>query len=177
MIVKIVRRIDYEIYQFLEIVMSLIPGTVGKFSRQLMYRFFLKKVGKTLNTANRIKIQVPRNVSLGDNVSINDGVWIASNYDENGEIIIGNNVLIGPHTIIHSGNHNYKNSEVNINKQGFSFKKIIIEDDVWIAAKCIILYGVKIGKGSVIAAGTVVTKDVTPYSIMAGVPGKKIGNR
>ena len=54
---------------------------------------------------------------------------------------------------------------------------IIIENDVWIGAHCVILDGVKIGRGSVIAAGAIVTKDVLPYSIIAGVPGRCVGSR
>ena len=54
---------------------------------------------------------------------------------------------------------------------------IIIEDNVWIGANAVILTGVKIGTGSIIAAGAVVDKNVEPYSIMAGVPAKKIGSR
>jgi maltose O-acetyltransferase len=62
--------------------------------------------------------------------------------------------------------------------QGFKDKEpVIIEDDVWIGARVIILPGVKIGKGSIVGAGAVVTKDVEPYSIVAGVPAKLIRKR
>jgi len=171
------RRLFYEIYEIFQAWFSIIPGTLGKYSRQLMYKLVLKKCDAKLNVGMRVKLQVPRNIDIGENVSINYGVWMASNYNENGSIKIGNDVLIGPYTIIHSGNHNYKNPNTTIYKQGFEFKKIIIEDDVWIAARCTILSGVTIGKGSVIAAGSVVTKDVLPYTIMAGVPAKEIGKR
>ena len=56
-------------------------------------------------------------------------------------------------------------------------RKVIIEDYVWISARAIILPGVKIAKGAVIAAGSVVTKNIEPFSIMAGVPAKRIGTR
>jgi len=125
----------------------------------------------------RVKIQVPANVIIGENVGLNYGVWMASNYNANAKIILGNNVLIGPYTIFHSGNHNYQDPKTLINKQGFQFKNIIVEDDVWIAARCTILAGITIGKGSVIAAGSVVTKNVPPFSIIVGVPGKIVGKR
>ncbi|MFD1316098.1 DapH/DapD/GlmU-related protein [Namhaeicola litoreus] len=78
---------------------------------------------------------------------------------------------------MHSGNHKFKEPNKNINNQGFNFKNITVEVDVWIAARCTILSGVNIGKGSVIAAGSVITKDIQPYSVVAGVPGKIIAKR
>jgi len=120
---------------------------------------------------------VPGNISIGSNVSFNYGVWIAANKDKKGGIVIGNNVLVGPYTIIHSGNHKFKNSSIPIYKQGFEFNTITIEDDVWIAANCTILSGVNLGKGCVVAAGSVVTKNVPEYCIVAGVPAKIIGER
>ena len=170
-------RALYEFYEILETIASVVPGTIGRYFRNFIYYLFLKQMKSNLNTALRIRIQTPGNVVIGKNVSINYGVWIAANKDINGEIIIEDNVLIGPYTIIHSGNHNYENPDILINKQGFRFSKIKIEEDVWIAAGCTILSGITIGKGSVIAAGTVVTKDVPPYSIVAGVPGKIISKR
>jgi acetyltransferase-like isoleucine patch superfamily enzyme len=61
--------------------------------------------------------------------------------------------------------------------QGVIRKNIVVEDDCWIAANSIILAGITIGKGSVIAAGSVVTKDVPPYSVFAGIPAKLIQSR
>ena len=75
-------------------------------------------------------------------------------------IEIGNYVTIGPNVCIFDHDHSFKDG-----KQEFVCEKIIIEDRVWIGAGCIILKGVTIGKGSVIAAGTVVTKDVPPYTV------------
>lgn len=75
-------------------------------------------------------------------------------------IKIGNYVTIGPNVCIFDHDHSFKDG-----KQEFVCEKIVIEDHVWIGAGCIILKGVTIGKGSVIAAGTVVTKDVPPYTV------------
>ncbi|WP_140287112.1 acyltransferase, partial [Vibrio parahaemolyticus] len=89
-------------------------------------------------------------------------------------VIIGDNVLIGPNVIIYSQNHKYKNKKLIIREQGYEKAPVYIEDDSWIAASCIILPGVKIAQGSVVAAGSVVTKSTEPYSVYAGVPAKKI---
>ena len=174
---RFLRRLKYEIYELLETLFSIVPGTMGKYLRQMFYNGFFKKCGKNLNVGLRVKIQVPGNIYIGENVGLNYGVWMAANYHEEGKIIIGNNVLIGPYTIMHSGNHNYKNTALPINKQGFNFSIITIEEDVWIAARCTILSGVTIGKSSIIAAGSVITKDVPPFSVVAGVPGKIISTR
>jgi len=174
---KYIQRVEYEFFEVLETLFSIIPGTIGKYLRKIQYNIFLKKCGKWLNIGLRVKIQRPSNVFIGNGVSINYGVWMAANNNPNGNIYIGNNVLIRPYSILHSGNHNFKDPNKIIYKQGFSFSNIVIEDDVWIAARCTILSGVTIGKGSVIAAGSVITKNIPPYSVVAGVPGKVISKR
>ena len=94
-----------------------------------------------------------------------------------GEIKIGKNVLIGPNSVIRSNNHNFKIFQKPINQQGMSEGKITIEDDVWIGAIVVILPNVIIGKGSIVAAGAVVTSNVETFSIVGGVPAKVIGLR
>ncbi len=91
-----------------------------------------------------------------------------------GGVKIGNYVRITAHTIIVAPQHIFKRRDIPICEQGIESKGIIIEDDVWIGAHCTILDGVKIGKGAIIAAGAVVTKDVAPYSTVGGVPAKLI---
>jgi acetyltransferase-like isoleucine patch superfamily enzyme len=171
------QRINFEIYEFLETLFSTLPGTPGKLLRRLFFKFYFKKCGNNFSTGLRVKIQMPGNIIVGNNVGFNYGVWIAANRHKDGGIVFGNNVLIGPYTVIHSGNHKFIDAALPISKQGFVFKTITIEDDVWIAAHCTILSGVTLGKGSVIAAGAVVTKDVPPYAIVAGVPAKVVSNR
>lgn len=93
-------------------------------------------------------------------------------------VTIGDNVMIGPHCMIASGNHDYRQLEVPMRRvRGFSDGPIVIEDNVWIAANCTITDGVRIGREAVIGANAVVTKDVAPYDIVGGVPARVIGNR
>lgn len=89
-----------------------------------------------------------------------------------GGIIIGNDVRVGTSTIIVSSNHITNDRKVPIWQQGMSAKGVQIGNDVWIGANCTILDGVKIGDGAVIAAGSVINKDVECYAIVGGVPGK-----
>lgn len=81
------------------------------------------------------------------------------------KIIIGDNVIIGPFVTIHDHDHIYKTKE-NFKTSGYVTAPIIIEDNVWIGGNVIILKGVRIGTGSVVAAGTVVTKDIPAHSIV-----------
>ncbi len=133
----------------------------------------LKKVGKDVYIADGVVIYFPQNVEIGDHCSINHGCYIHGG----GGVIIGNNVRIAPHVCIISMEHEYRKPNVPIRLQGYRREPIIIEDDVWIGANAVILKGVRIGRGSVIAAGSVVTRDVPPYSVVAGVPAKLIKRR
>ena len=94
-----------------------------------------------------------------------------------GGISIGDNVLIATHVVMSAHNHIYKDRNLLIRKQGISKIGINIGNDVWIGANATILDGVSIGNGAIIAAGSVVTKDVMPYTIFAGVPARFLKNR
>lgn len=115
----------------------------------------------------------PKNIIIGENCSINNQCWIIGS----GGIEIKNNVLIAPRVAFFTSNHNYQEKTVLIREQGYTFKKIIIEDDVWIGYGATILSGVTLHEGSVVAAGAVVVKDVPPYTIVGGVPAKEISKR
>lgn len=93
-------------------------------------------------------------------------------------VYIGNNVMIAPHCMFAAGDHDFKQIDVPIRFAGnLSRGPITIEDNVWIGANCTITDGVTIGKDSVIAANSVVTKDVSPYDIVGGSPARTIANR
>ena len=113
-------------------------------------------------------------IKIGKNCTINHYSVI----NGEGGVTIGNNVMIAAFTSFFAANHNFSRVDIPIREQGMTSKGgIIIEDDVWIGAHAVILDGVTISRGSVIAAGAVVTKNVSPYSVMAGVPAKKIKTR
>jgi acetyltransferase-like isoleucine patch superfamily enzyme len=79
--------------------------------------------------------------------------------------------------MIIGANHRFDDLSRPIAKQGLVRKSVVIEDDVWIGGRVNILAGVTVGRGSVVAAGAVVTHDVPPYSVVAGVPAKVIKTR
>ena len=95
-----------------------------------------------------------------------------------GGIQIGDDVMIAAFVAIYAANHRIDRTDICMREQGmYSKGGVIIEDDVWIGTHCVVLDGVRIGRGSVIAAGAVVTKNVLPYSIIQGVPGRLVGSR
>ena len=130
-----------------------------------------------------------RKFSLGDYSVIESFACINNAV---GDVIIGghtriglHNTIIGPVTIGHhvnlaqgitvtALNHNFDDPKKRIDEQGVSTKPVVIEDDIWIGANAVILPGVTIGHHTVVAAGAVVTKDVPPHSLVAGVPAKII---
>ena len=99
------------------------------------------------------------------------------NADCGGRIIIGNDVMIRPNTVMRASNHKFNNLHESIIFQGHVPGKIHIEDDVWIGANVTIVPNIRIGKSSVIGAGSVICKDIPPFSIVVGNPAKKIKDR
>lgn len=114
------------------------------------------------------KICFGRECNLGQFSIINTG---------SKDVILGDYVRIGPHVTIVAANRIYTRRDIPILKQGSKEEGITIGNDVWIGSGSTIVDGVKVGEGVVVAAGAVVTKDVPPYSIVAGVPARIIGER
>ena len=94
-----------------------------------------------------------------------------------GQVTIGHDVRIAPQVMIIAANHNFDDLEQPIRAQGLTPEPIVIEDDVWLGGRVVVTAGVTIGRGSVIGAGAVVTKDIPPYSVAVGVPAKVVGRR
>lgn len=98
-------------------------------------------------------------------------------FGSNDSITIGSNVMIAAATTIRDTDHVYSSLDIPMMQQGLSVNKVIIEDDVWIGHGCVILKGITVGQGAIVAAGAVVTKNVNPYTIVGGVPAKVISVR
>ena len=127
-----------------------------------------------------VNVNVQRGASFGSGamIEIGDNSLIGTNCQMPNNLKIGNDVMIGPDVLFIGYNHNFDSLEIPMRLQGFIGDiPISIGDDVWIGARSIILPGVTIGKGSIIGAGSVVTKDVRPYSICAGNPARVIRSR
>jgi len=135
----------------------------------------------------------PDSISIGDGTVIHDFCILRTSAGEiqlgrecslnpycvvlGEDVAIGNHVRIASHTVIAAENHIFDRLDVPIASQGCQSRGIVIEDDVWIGAGCAILDGVTIGTGAVIGAGSVVTKDVEQFSVVAGTPARLIRMR
>lgn len=113
------------------------------------------------------------NNAVGD-VMIGDHTRIGLHNTIIGPVEIGSHVNLAQGITVTALNHNFDDTEKRIDEQGVSTKPVTIEDDVWVGANAVILPGVTIGNHCVVAAGAVVTKDVPPHSLVAGVPAKVI---
>lgn len=152
---------------------------------------FIHQKGKGSKIRSRTRMDVIpfNNFTLGDYATIEDFCTINNGV---GDVIIGKhtiigvgNVIIGPisigdnvmlaQNIVMSGlDHNYKDVTLSPLLQNVTSKEIVISDDVWIGANVVVTAGVKVGKHAVIGAGSVVTKDVLPYSVYVGNPAKMV---
>ena len=185
---KLKYAISEEISAFIAgIIIGWPSNYIGMYLRA---RFYKKKLGKGFGENPQIsvgtRISPHPNLEIGDNFIVGRNAYISAAHSTG--IFIGNNVILAQGVFIRSANHSFSDTDVPINAQGHSSKEvsledgrafsIIIEDDVWMGANALILSGVKIGRGSVIGAGAVVTPmDIPEHSIVAGNPARIIGKR
>lgn len=148
-------------------------------------------IGSNVSIESNVKIynrtEIGDNVSIGDNVElrsngssivkIGSGTSINRNSMIMGVVTIGENCAIAPGCCIVGSNHIFTDSTLSIKEQGLERKGINIESDVWIGANACVMDGVTIGRGSIIGAGSVVTKNIPSYSIAVGNPCKVINVR
>jgi acetyltransferase-like isoleucine patch superfamily enzyme len=153
------------LYLFLYGFVKYLPFPLTNLLRYAVLRLFSSRISTTY-ISEAVHIWFPWNVSIGINSSVNQGVII----DGFAGVTIGDDVRIASNVIINTADHAFENKEIPIRMQGYVCAPVTIEDDVWIGAQAIINKGVKIGKGAVIGAGSVVTKDVPPYMVAVGNP-------
>ncbi len=159
-------------------------------------------VGRTLVLGDRVEIKAlsRHGIVIGNNVSIHansiiectgvlnalgEGLRIGSNVgmgqgcfiQVRGPVNIGSNVIFGPGVSIFSENHRSSDLSVFINEQGVTRTGVTIEDGVWLGSRAMVLDGVSVGRGSIVAAGSVVTRDVEPLAIVGGAPARLIRYR
>lgn len=179
-IFRVVRRIDKVIstfvfklkyYPFVKLSMK---GSVGRRVKVNFFEFGSKRLRIILSDKayihDDVLIQGSGTISLGEYSYIGSFSVVGSN----DMISIGNNVIIAQNVSIRDTDHNFSNTDRPMNQQGITTAPVIIENDVWIAHGAIILKGVKIGTGAIVAAGAVVSNDVPQYAIVGGVPAKVI---
>lgn len=148
------------------------PQNIGSRLNRILVRRIFKSCGRNVNVRPHVYFSRGSQISIGDDSMIGERSIIASY----GNVRIGNQVMMGPEVLIYTGNHGTKLG-VPMMRQPIECKDVTIGNDVWIGARCIILPGVRIGDGAVIAAGAVVTSDVPENTIVGGVPARPIKRR
>ncbi len=174
MLVEIIRRIALVICNsiFFEI-----PGMT--YLRNKILRLFFSVGSHTCFKMGAKLVIIHPNPKIKQTITIGDHceIGVESMLDYSGSIEIGNDVWISQNVKIFTHNHPISGTELK-RTQGITFHPLSIGDDAWLGAGCIILPSVnKIGKGAIIGAGAIVTKDVDDYVIVAGNPAKRIGSR
>jgi acetyltransferase-like isoleucine patch superfamily enzyme len=161
------KRVAYELLMY--VTNHLVARVPSHILRKIFYRTFLKlKIGRKSYIFMNAYFDTRGNFSLGNGSVINERCRI----DNRGMLTIGNHVSISSDTHLITADHDVQSSDfVGRNRP------IIIGDHVYIGSRATILPNVMLGRGCVVAAGAVVTKNVEPYTIVAGVPARKIGDR
>jgi len=184
-----------EIKDWLDAIVAAIPGRIGRGLRWMYWKMQLgssisyASIGRGVEIAGAENIALGAEVYLVDRVSlraVNARLSIGSRFAVNGgscivadhgEIIIGSGVMIGPNVVIRASNHCTSRTNIPIWDQGQTGGKIVIGDDVWIGANVVVVSGVRIGSHVIVAAGAVVTRDVSDHAVVGGVPARVIGSR
>lgn len=193
---QMMRKLLLEFNRWVEYFLAWFPGATGYYLREFYWSRRFKECGKRLRLGIGVQVFGAENISVGDDFVASDfsvlaaekgvlkaghSVSIGKNTSLGaslgGEVWLGDSILIAHNVTLRASNHRFDRLDIPITQQGHSGGKIHIQSDVWIGANVVITPQVTLGKGVVVGAGAVVTKDAEPYSIIAGVPAKVIGNR
>lgn len=135
-------------------------------------KFFYRRAGMTIPKTSsihwRAEFYAPENISIGDFCTIGDSCFL----DGRSGLTIGRSVNLGSHVSIYTREHDVHSPDF-----AETGAPVVIEDWGWVGSHAVLLPGVRVGEGAVVAAGAVVTKDVPSYTIVGGVPAKHIGVR
>jgi acetyltransferase-like isoleucine patch superfamily enzyme len=175
--------------------MRVLAGVIAGRLRATLLRLRGAHIGAKPRIGGRVRIDRPWCVTMGSRIDIEHGVFLkcvdddatlilgdfvfigtGSEIDTAHRITIGACTLIAPGVFITDHTHNAARG-ILLKEQGSKSAAVTIGTDVWLGAKSVILPGVTIGDGAVVGAGAVVTKDVPPNAIVAGIPARVIGER
>lgn len=146
-------------------------GGLSKKIRAFFCKQFFLSVGQNVNIEHGAYFGSGRLIEIGDNSGIGVDCHVPS------DIKIGKDVMMGPETLIIGRNQNHRFDDLSIPMRLQGYKDtppVVIEDDVWLGARVIVLPGIRIGTGAIIGAGAIVTKDIPPFAICVGNPARII---
>lgn len=159
------KYIYYALMLFGNAIINKIPS---RHFRKVYYKMLGAKVGNDAGFSRRVEISYPKGLVVGNHFSVG---WYTL-LDARGGLTIGNDVNISSYVKIVTGSHDIDDPDFTAD-----FRPVTIGNHVWIGTGAIVLQGVNIGDGAVVAAGAVVTKDIPPYEVWGGVPAKFIRTR
>lgn len=165
---KVINRIKNIFLEFEVFILHSVSCVPLHSFRRLFYKMAGIRIGKGSTIHTKARFYDPKNIKIGTDTIIGEGVVL----DGRDELTIGNHVDIASEVMIYNSQH-------DVNNENFEATNapVKIEDYVFIGPRVIILAGVTVGRGAIVGAGAVVTKDVPPYAIVGGVPAKIIGER
>lgn len=160
-----VRAILRSLFYFGLMLAAYIPSVI---LRRLVLRCSGAQIGRGVNLFRAVFTIAPWRLQIGEGTTVGDHSWL----DSRGGLTIGKNVNISAQTAIWTAQH-------DINSPDFAgvTKPVIVGDRVWLSFRCTVLPGVTIGEGAVVATGAVVTRDVPPFTLVAGVPARPVAAR
>lgn len=151
---------------------SDMPYSLGsKRIRGFICKRIFKSCGSNVNVEHGVYFGSGLDIEVGDNTGIGFNARIY------GPLKIGNDVMMGPDVMIFTQNHENERTDIPMRLQTAPKKPVEVGDDVWIGARAIILPGITVGRGSIIGAGSVVTKNIPEYAVVGGNPARIIRMR
>lgn len=168
LMVKVNRRIKTVWLEFVVFILHLVGCFPSHHVRRFFYRLAGMKIGSGSTLHTHARFYNPSNIIIGRDTIIGEGVVL----DGRASIHIGDHVDFASEVMVYNSQHDTESDDFHATSE-----PVVIENYVFVGPRSIILPGVTIGKGAVVAAGAVVTKDVNAFEIVGGVPAKVIGER
>ena len=174
--IKLIKKYFFKqaflIYSYMLNLLFFVLDLMPHFIRNLFFKLFFKKLGKNVMIDYKTFFRYMSGIKIGNNVNINRGCEFFTSAHLETVIDIKDNVTFSPNVWLYSAGHDYK--YLNLPDTAGD---IIIKEYVWIGGNSVVLQGVTIGEYSIVSANSVVTKDIPPYSIVAGIPATIIKKR
>jgi putative colanic acid biosynthesis acetyltransferase WcaF len=136
--------------------------------KRRILRLFGARIGQGVVIKPHVRIKYPWRLAIGDHCWIGQSAWI----DNIDDVRIGSHVCVSQYVYLCTGSHDAQRVAFDL-----IHKPIVVEDGAWLAARCTILPGVTVGANAIVAGGSVVTRDVEPATIVAGIPARRISDR
>ncbi|MEX2013225.1 MAG: DapH/DapD/GlmU-related protein [Candidatus Levyibacteriota bacterium] len=165
---RVIRRINTVVLEFEVFILNSIRCVPSHHFRRFFYRLGGVKIGKGSTIHTGAIFYKPQNIKIGKDSIIGEGVVL----DGRDKLLIGDHVAFATDVMVYNAQHDIQSDDFHA-----ITAPVEIGDYVFIGPRAIILPGVKVGRGAVVAAGAVVTGDVAEYEIVGGVPAKQIGQR